>query len=97
MRTELARRAASELNAMDNITRSLIIGWIRRHLLPLSDPKSIGNSLGGNKRWQYRIGDYRLLARVSEKKIVIIAITHGHTLPENRTWMVPKSPKDIAL
>ena len=81
-RTELAKRAVRDLERMDGITASLIMGWIRRHLLPLDDPKSIGASLGGSKRWQYRIGDYRLLARVTEKKITVLAITHGLTLPK---------------
>ena len=64
-RTELAKRAVRDLERMDGITSALIMGWIRRHLLTLDDPKSIGASLGGSKRWQYRIGDYRLLADVS--------------------------------
>ena len=87
MRTEMAKRAYDELSALDTMTSSLIVGWIRRHLLPLKDPKSMGTPLGGTRRWQYRIGDYRLLARVSEKKIVILAITHGHSLPMERSWM----------
>ncbi len=97
MRTELSLRAEKELKEMDAITSSLIKGWIIRHLLPLENPKAIGNSLGGNKRWQYRIGDYRLLSRVSDKKIVILAITHGHELPSQASWMIPKSPTDISL
>lgn len=97
MKVELAKRAFEELQDMDEITSALISGWIRRHLIPLQNPKSLGSSLGGTKRWQYRIGDYRLLARVSEKRIIILAITHGHTLPSRRSWMIPKSIKDIEL
>ena len=97
MRTELSIRAKNELEGFDAITATLIRGWIIRHLLPLDNPKTTGTSLGGSKRWQYRIGDYRLLCRVSEKKIVILAITHGHELPSKASWMVPKSPTDISL
>ena len=67
MRTELSIRAKNELEGFDAITATLIRGWIIRHLLPLDNPKTTGTSLGGSKRWQYRIGDYRLLCRVSEK------------------------------
>ena len=82
-RIEFSKRAAEEISAMDRITSFLILGWIKRRLLPLDDPRSIGESLGGGKRWQYRIGDYRLLSRTGGKKTVILAVTHGCTLPSH--------------
>lgn len=80
-RIELSMRALGELENLDPITKAFIIGWMKVHLAPLHDPKGVGTPLGGSKRWQYRIGDYRLLARISEKRTVILAITHGHQLP----------------
>ena len=81
-RIELSMRAQGELENLDPITKAFIIGWMKVHLAPLHDPKGVGTPLGGSKRWQYRIGDYRLLARVTEKKITVLAITHGLTLPK---------------
>ena len=80
-RVEFSSRATDGISSMDRITAALITGWIRKNLAVLDNPKAIGESLGGNRRWQYRIGDYRLIARIGEKKVVLLAITHGHTLP----------------
>ena len=96
-RIELSLKAQKELNEMDRITSALIIGWLRRNILPLKDPKSIGRSLGGTKRWQYRIGDYRVLTRITDKKAVILAITHGHELPHQSSWMRARPPIDVSL
>ena len=94
---ELSQRAARELKEMDSITSALITGWLRRHVVPLKDPKSIGISLGGTKRWQYRIGDYRVLTRITEKRAIVLAITHGHELPSQSSWMRAKPPIDVSL
>ena len=80
-RIELSERVQREIAALDPVTASLLKGWMLKHLLPLENPRSIGRTLGGTKRWQYRIGDYRLIARITEKKTVLLALTHGHTLP----------------
>ncbi len=96
-RLELSIRAKKELEMMDSITPSLITGWLKRHVIPLKDPKDIGTSLGGTKRWQYRIGDYRVLTRITEKKAVILAITHGHELPSQSSWMRANPPIDVSL
>lgn len=97
VRIELSRRAELELFRMDSITSSLIKGWLIRNVKPLSDPKSIGTSLGGRKRWQYRIGDYRVLTRITEKRAVILAITHGHELPSQSSWMRARPPIEVSL
>ncbi len=96
-RIELSQRAMKELEMMDSITSSLIKGWLIRNVLPLKDPKSIGHSLGGTKRWQYRIGDYRVLTRITDRKAVVLAITHGHELPSQSSWMRARPPIDVSL
>ena len=97
VRIELSERARKELEDMDKITASLIRGWLIRNVIPLKDPKSIGRSLGGSKRWQYRIGDYRVLTRITEKRAVILAITHGHELPSQSSWMRARPPIEVSL
>lgn len=46
----------------------------------LDDPRDRGRGLTGNLSgyWRYRVGDYRVLAKLREEEIVVVAIALGH-------------------
>ena len=46
----------------------------------LDDPRQRGKSLAGNLTgyWRYRIGDWRVVAEIRDKELVIVAIGLGH-------------------
>lgn len=54
--------------------------WIEKHLVNVKDPKAFGKPLVGNRKgyWRYRIGDYRLIAKIDSNVLTIIMINIGH-------------------
>jgi len=65
---------------LDRSVQKQIKKWIENHLINVEDPKSFGKPLNGNLSgyWRYRIGDYRLITEIEDKKLIIIMIDIGH-------------------
>jgi mRNA interferase RelE/StbE len=44
------------------------------------DPYSRGKPLVGNRSgfWRYRVGDYRILARIYDSAFIVVAVEVGH-------------------
>jgi mRNA interferase RelE/StbE len=49
-------------------------------LQSISDPRSIGEALHGDKSglWRYRVGDYRLICQIEDARLVIVVLNIGH-------------------
>ena len=75
--TETAKK---ELKKLDKYTIKLILAWIRKNLENCEDPRQHGKGLTANRsgQWRYRIGDYRLIAEISEETITILILNVGH-------------------
>ena len=69
-----------KLRKLDISIQKLILRWIKKHLVDCDEPKSFGKGLTQNLKgyWRYRIGDYRLLVEIKDKKLNIIAIDIDH-------------------
>jgi mRNA interferase RelE/StbE len=53
----------------------------------LDDPRSIGAALKGSKLgelWKYRVGDYRIIAEIQDKVLLIYVIEVGNRREVNR-------------
>lgn len=72
--------AKKQLKKLDKHTASLILGWIRKNLEGCTNPRQHGKSLTANRsgQWRYRVGDYRLIAEIQDKEIVILILNVGH-------------------
>jgi len=54
---------------------------IKRYLmgLDLINPRSTGRPLAGdNGLWRYRVGDYRILASISDEEVLILVVDTDH-------------------
>ncbi|MGD0838481.1 MAG: type II toxin-antitoxin system RelE/ParE family toxin [Polyangia bacterium] len=50
-------------------------------LAELEDPRSIGEALRGSRLgglWKYRVGDYRIVAKIEDQLIRILVVRIGH-------------------
>ncbi|MDL2252650.1 type II toxin-antitoxin system RelE/ParE family toxin [Ruminococcaceae bacterium OttesenSCG-928-I18] len=72
--------AAKQLAKMDRQTAALVYGWIEKHLVDCENPRAFGKALVGDMKgfWRYRVGDYRLLARIHDDALVILFVNIGH-------------------
>lgn len=77
---EFTNEAKKELKKLDRHTAMLITGWVRKNLEGCSDPRQHGKGLTANRsgQWRYRVGDYRLIAKIEDEKITILILTLGH-------------------
>lgn len=72
--------ALKKLKKLDKSITALIIGYIEKNLEGCSDPRQHGKALMANHKgkWQYRVGDYRILALIEDEKMLITLIDIGH-------------------
>jgi mRNA interferase RelE/StbE len=73
-------QAVRELKKIDKYTRTLILAWIEKNLVGCTDPRLHGKGLTSNRsgQWRYRVGDYRILAEITDETITILILSVGH-------------------
>lgn len=79
-RVMLSEEAVVYLRKIDNAMAVRIYSWIGKNLEGCTNPRRIGKALKGNHsgEWRYRVGDYRLLARIEDEVITIYIFEIGH-------------------
>lgn len=79
-RVEFTPNAEKSLKALEKPVVKVIRHWIFKNLQDTDNPRKVGKALKGNLQpfWRYRIGDYRLIARIEDKELIIIAVEVGH-------------------
>ena len=74
-------RAARELERLDPQIVRRINRFIFQRIAFLDDPRSIGEALKGKKfgeLWKYRVGDYRIIAKIEDKLVRILVVRIGN-------------------
>ncbi len=78
---ELSSTAAAELARLDPQHRKRILKFLHERIAPLENPRSIGQALHGSKFgefWKYRVGDYRLICKIQDARVLILVLRIGH-------------------
>lgn len=75
-----SENAKKQIKKLDKYTASLIIGWIEKNLQGCENPRLHGKGLLENKSgmWRYRVGNYRLICEIEDKRITILILEIGH-------------------
>ncbi|MGN7997960.1 type II toxin-antitoxin system RelE family toxin [Sphingomonas sp. 22176] len=57
-----------------------ILRTLEKRIAPLEDPRSLGAPLTGEHSgyWRWRIGHYRIIARIQDARVVILVVRVGH-------------------
>lgn len=79
-KVEYSRIALKQLKKMDKKIAAFIISFIEDKLVDCENPRAYGKALQANMndKWRYRVGDYRILAKIEDEKVVIIVVEVGH-------------------
>lgn len=79
-RIEFHPDAARELGRLDRATAARIVRTLETRIGVLDDPRALGAALRGEHSgyWRYRIGDYRLVARIEDERITILILRVGY-------------------
>lgn len=65
---------------LDKEIQKPIKAWIDKNLVECENPRLHGKALTANRsgEWRYRIGNYRILAEIKDKELILVFIDVGH-------------------
>jgi len=78
---ELSEEADRELGKLDAQHRNRILKFLYQRVAKLDNPRSIGQALQGprfGELWKYRVGDYRLICKIEDDRLVVLVLRVGH-------------------
>ena len=78
---ELDPLAAKELNKLDKQVAKRLLSILFNRLAVLDDVRSLGAALQGSELgdfWKYRVGDYRIIAQILDKEVIILVVKIGN-------------------
>ena len=79
-RIEFVPAAAKELKKLGKAEAARIIATLETRIAVLDDPRALGSALTGELGglWRWRIGDYRVVARIEDERITILVVRVAH-------------------
>jgi mRNA interferase RelE/StbE len=77
---EFDDRARRELRKLAAEIQRTILCYMRERVAGSSDPWQFGKPLRMNLAglWRYRVGDYRLICRIEDNRLVVLVLKIGH-------------------
>lgn len=69
-----------QLKKLDKNIRNMIIAYLLKNIEGCENPREKGKPLKGNlkNQWRYRIGNYRILCRIENYKVIVLVLNVGH-------------------
>jgi mRNA interferase RelE/StbE len=77
---EWSANAGKQLKKLDRAIQSSIVDYIDGRIAPSSNPKHFGKPLHARLKglWRYRVGDYRIICRIEDDRLVVLVVAIGH-------------------
>lgn len=77
---EFVPAAAKEIKKLGKTEAARIIATLETRIAVLDDPRTLGSALTGELGglWRWRIGDYRVVARIEDERITILVVRVAH-------------------
>jgi mRNA interferase RelE/StbE len=73
--------AEKSLKKLDPQIANRIMRFLHERVITLDDPRQLGAALQGpelGKYWKYRVGDFRIVCRLLDHKLVVLVLLVGH-------------------
>lgn len=69
-----------DLKKLGHTAQKKIITYIKEKIASIDDPRILGKPLSGNLSglWRYRVGDYRIIAKIEDNHFIILIVHIGH-------------------
>lgn len=73
-------KAEKVLAKLGKDTALRLIQFMDDRVASADDPRKFGKALSGTLRdfWRYRVGDYRILVKIEDEKLVVLVVQVGH-------------------
>jgi mRNA interferase RelE/StbE len=77
---EYARSVRKFVEKLDPKDRERIRRFLDERIAPLENPRTIGKPLAGPLAglWSYRIGDFRIICDIQDRRVVILVVMIGN-------------------
>jgi len=77
---EISDVAQRQLRGMDRPTQERILDYLTERIDGCKNPRHFGEPLRANMAglWRYRVGDYRVICRIEDDKVVVLVLNIGH-------------------
>jgi len=80
-RIELSESANRELGKLDTQHRQRVLKFLENRVAKSDNPRGVGEALQGSQLgefWKYRVGDYRLICRIEDDRLIVLVLRVGH-------------------
>ena len=80
-RIRFERSAERDLDKLGKPASDRILKFLFGRVAILEDARSIGEALNGprfGQFWKYRVGDYRIVARIDDQAVTVLVFQVGH-------------------
>jgi mRNA interferase RelE/StbE len=79
-RVVIEKRAEKQLDKLDEFAKCAVLKWLKKNIDGCENPRAFGGALTGSlsEAWRYRIGIYRVLARIDDGMLKVFAFKIGH-------------------
>ena len=77
---EYTRTARKAVDKLDHQSSDRIKDFLRNRLAQHPNPRELGKALKGSfaTYWSYRVGDFRIICDIQDKKLVILVVAIGN-------------------
>ena len=75
-----SKEALRDLKELDNSVSRVIYAWLKKNIDGCSNPRTHGKGLTANRsaQWRYRVGNYRIICKIEDDKVIVLVLTIGH-------------------
>lgn len=72
--------ALKQFSKIGGSNRAIISKYLNERVAGKEDPRSFGKALSGNLKgmWRYRVGDFRIICRIEDHRLVVLIVGLGH-------------------
>lgn len=80
-KVEVSAGVDRELGKLDPQNAQRILRFLHERFAHLENPRSIGQAMHGERFgefWRYRVGDYRLIRRIEDDRLLVLVLRIGH-------------------
>jgi mRNA interferase RelE/StbE len=77
---EYLSTARKQLEKLDPKVSDRIVRFMGERIAKSGDPHALGSALTGEwaGHWRYRVGDYRVICKIKDEKLLVMVLEIGH-------------------
>jgi mRNA interferase RelE/StbE len=77
---EYSSHADKALSKLDRHIARRVLMFMRDRVSPADDPRQVGKAMSGPLAgyWRYRLGDYRIVCDIQDRRVTVLVVSIGH-------------------